>query len=85
MDQNSLPRQNHPFVVEFGGRAGEVVGKKHVSYVQYSQELRGEDVPGEWAPFSSRMEWEVARWAKLRGPGSTAFSELLGIDGVCNL
>ncbi|KAF9474258.1 hypothetical protein BDN70DRAFT_815973 [Pholiota conissans] len=28
------------------------------------------------------MEWEVARWAKLRGPGSTAFSELLEIDGV---
>ncbi|KAF9477316.1 hypothetical protein BDN70DRAFT_838060, partial [Pholiota conissans] len=28
------------------------------------------------------MEWEIARWAKLRGPGSTAFSELLEIDGV---
>jgi hypothetical protein len=36
-----------------------------------------------YAPFASKIEWEVARWAKLRGPGSTAFSELLGIDGVC--
>jgi hypothetical protein len=33
-------------------------------------------------PFISKMDWEIARWAKLRGPGSTAFSELLSIDGV---
>ncbi|KAJ3811030.1 hypothetical protein F5876DRAFT_88572 [Lentinula aff. lateritia] len=36
----------------------------------------------KWAPFASRMDWEIARWAKLRGTGSTAFSELLAIDGV---
>ncbi|THU75106.1 hypothetical protein K435DRAFT_591247, partial [Dendrothele bispora CBS 962.96] len=35
-----------------------------------------------WAPFNSRMDWEVARWAKLRGTGSTAFSDLLDIEGV---
>ena len=35
-----------------------------------------------YAPFLSKTEWEIARWAKLRGPGSTAFSELMGIDGV---
>ncbi|KAF8824578.1 hypothetical protein HHX47_DHR8000471 [Lentinula edodes] len=35
-----------------------------------------------WAPFQSRTDWEVARWAKMRGPSSTAFSELLEIDGV---
>ena len=35
-----------------------------------------------FAPFLSKMEWEIAQWAKLRGPGSTAFSELIGIDGV---
>jgi hypothetical protein len=28
------------------------------------------------------MDWKVAHWAKLRGPGSTAFSDLLNIDGV---
>ena len=28
------------------------------------------------------VDWKVAKWAKLRGPGSTAFSELLGIQGV---
>ena len=30
----------------------------------------------------SAMNWEITRCAKLRGPGSTAFSELLSIDGV---
>ncbi|KIJ67367.1 hypothetical protein HYDPIDRAFT_84908 [Hydnomerulius pinastri MD-312] len=38
-----------------------------------------------YAPFTSRLDYEVARWAKLRGQGSTAFSDLLGIEGVCNL
>ncbi|KAJ3797272.1 hypothetical protein GGU11DRAFT_816582 [Lentinula aff. detonsa] len=28
------------------------------------------------------MDWELAHWAKLRGAGSTAFSDLLAIDGV---
>ncbi|KAJ7602632.1 hypothetical protein B0H17DRAFT_1342294 [Mycena rosella] len=28
------------------------------------------------------MDWEVARWAKLRGAGSTAFSDLLNVEGV---
>ncbi|KAJ3996010.1 hypothetical protein F5050DRAFT_1799862 [Lentinula boryana] len=36
-----------------------------------------------WAPFGSKIEWEIARWANLRGPSSTAFTELLAIDGVC--
>ena len=35
-----------------------------------------------YALFSSKLDWEVARWVKLRGPGSTATSKLTGIDGV---
>ncbi|KAG2145801.1 hypothetical protein DEU56DRAFT_971548 [Suillus clintonianus] len=35
-----------------------------------------------YAPFASRVDWEIARWAKLRGPTSTAFSDLLGISEV---
>lgn len=38
-----------------------------------------------WAPFTSQLDWEVARWAKLRGPGSTALSELLKLDGVSDV
>ncbi|KAF8977848.1 hypothetical protein BDQ17DRAFT_1394870 [Cyathus striatus] len=35
-----------------------------------------------WALFTSKLDWEVAKWAKCRGPSSTAFSELLSIDGL---
>ena len=69
--------------MKFGGRAGEAIGRSHEpGYARYSRDLLNEDTPGEWAPFSTRMEWELARWAKLRGPSSTALSELLKIDGV---
>ncbi|KAM6489459.1 hypothetical protein JOM56_015092, partial [Amanita muscaria] len=35
-----------------------------------------------YAPFTSQLEWEIAKWAKLRGPSSTAFTDLMAIDGV---
>lgn len=66
-------------VKKFGGRAGEVVA--HLDNAGYSS-YSGGDETNLWAPFSSRTDWEVARWAKLRGPGSTSFSELLNIEGV---
>ncbi|KAG1786964.1 hypothetical protein EV424DRAFT_1356652 [Suillus variegatus] len=34
-----------------------------------------------YAPFSSQMDWDIAKWAKLRGSSSTAFTDLLEIDG----
>ncbi|KIM46872.1 hypothetical protein M413DRAFT_16473 [Hebeloma cylindrosporum] len=52
-----------------------------LTYAGYVEQMGG----GEgniWAPFQSKLEWEVAQWAKLRGPGSTAFTELLEIEGV---
>ena len=59
---------------------------EHMGYVGYSHALGVEDdTVNEWAPFSTRMEWELARWAKTRGPSSTALSELLKIDGVSQL
>jgi hypothetical protein len=42
----------------------------------------GNSSTNPWAPFASKMDWEVAKWAKLQGAGSTAFSDLLVIDGV---
>ena len=35
-----------------------------------------------YAPFASKLDWEIARWGKLRGPGSTAFTEFLEIEEV---
>jgi hypothetical protein len=36
----------------------------------------------EYAPFASRIDWDVAHWAKLHGITSTAVTELLEINGV---
>ncbi|KAG7094449.1 hypothetical protein E1B28_008045 [Marasmius oreades] len=36
-----------------------------------------------YAPCTSKLEWEFVRWAKLRGPGATALTELLQIEGFC--
>ncbi|KAF8220705.1 hypothetical protein L208DRAFT_1188589, partial [Tricholoma matsutake] len=46
----------------------------------YSAAING--LANPWAPFSSRIDWEIAKWAKLCGAGSTAFSDLLAIEGV---
>lgn len=65
-----------PFIVPYPGQAGATVTPPP-----------GDSEPDNtnnnpFAPFT-QMDWYIARWAKLRGPGSTAFTELLAIDGVC--
>lgn len=35
-----------------------------------------------WHPFHSQRDWDFARWAKNRGPSSTAVTEFLAMDGV---
>ncbi|KAH9009002.1 hypothetical protein EDB83DRAFT_2509016 [Lactarius deliciosus] len=35
-----------------------------------------------WAPFHSQCDWEIALWAKIRGPTSSALTELLQIPEV---
>lgn len=52
------------------------------SIYESTQDRLGESL---WAPFHSECDWEVARWAKMRGPTSTAMTELLAIPGVCVL
>jgi hypothetical protein len=61
-------------------RAGLCIGEEQNTNSQYQTGML--DRMNTWSPFSSRLDWEVARWAKLRGPSSTAFSELLAINGV---
>ena len=54
---------------------------------RYAEELNAQDHltgsvrPIYW-PFTSQLDWEITRWGKKRGPGSTALTELLEIDGV---
>jgi hypothetical protein len=35
-----------------------------------------------YAPFTSKLDWEIAQWGKMRGSSSMALNELLNIDGV---
>jgi hypothetical protein len=80
-DHNSL-RSPPSHVTYFGGKAGMPIANSNpqMGYHGYNATLGASQ--NKWAPFESRIDWEIAQWAKLRGPGSTAFSELLSIEGV---
>ena len=72
--------KNEPVIVQFGGQAGAVVKEATPSNNQYSAEVRAH--VNFYAPFASKLDWKFARWAKLRGPGSTSVTELVAIEGV---
>ncbi|KAH7903989.1 hypothetical protein BJ138DRAFT_1107200 [Hygrophoropsis aurantiaca] len=62
--------------------AGAVLNRTRKNvYKSYQDDLQ--QPTNRWAPFASQIDYELARWAKLRGSGSTAFSDLLKIDGLC--
>ncbi|KAJ7736986.1 hypothetical protein DFH07DRAFT_753191 [Mycena maculata] len=68
-----------------GGMAGKPIltESNQASEKVYESSLKDAAMPSNpYAPFASKMDWEVARWAKLRGAGSTAFSDLLNVEGV---
>ena len=62
------------------GRPGAPIPGRAQDPSEY--ESQAASVGSVWAPFRSQLEWDVARWAKLRGGSSTAVSELLAIPGV---
>ena len=43
---------------------------------------QGVDGDSIWSPFTSQRDWLFARWAKMRGPTSSAVTELLAIPEV---
>lgn len=77
--------QKRPFVVKFTkGRAGATYTDEHVDgdNLNASYTRKVANVENLYSPFSSKLEWEIAHWAKMRGPSSTAFDELMKIKGV---
>ena len=64
-----------------GRRAGEVCSKGIMSMQEYENALGGQS-ENPYSPFASKIDWELAKWAKLRGPSATSFTELLNIGGV---
>ncbi|KAJ6527827.1 hypothetical protein B0H19DRAFT_969493 [Mycena capillaripes] len=70
-----------PHITHFGGLGGAPIGTETPAYSRYVEQISdGGDNP--WASFTSQMDWEVAKWAKIRGSTSTAFTDLLSIEGV---
>ena len=75
------------FVVRYSDKhpdhqAGAPIKKTQSADVNYRTALDNSSNP--WAPFLSQVDWEIAKWAKLWGAGSTSFSDLLAIEGVSN-
>ena len=77
--------QKRPFVVKFQkGHAGAIYNQEAQNENGRYEEAVG-DPENPYAPFRSQLEWGIARWAKLRGSSSTAFTELMSIDGVSKM
>jgi hypothetical protein len=83
-DHASLtPPQETSLVVDkfpFGSPGMPIPDKPHGFSAYESWKAASIDSP--WAPFCSELDWNVARWVKMRGPTSTATTELLAIPGV---
>jgi hypothetical protein len=76
-----------PHIVHYGRGAGQPVSSEAPSQDTYATRL-AETAGGTsmYEPFSSRLEWEIARWAKFQvNLSASAVTELLSINGVCLL
>jgi hypothetical protein len=76
------PSKNYIIEQFPGDQAGaplEHINPCQSNFEKYQQQLNNNT---EYAPFTSRVDWEIARWAKIYGPSSNAVNELLKIDGV---
>ncbi|KAG6808411.1 hypothetical protein H0H92_004236 [Tricholoma furcatifolium] len=71
-----------PVIVKF---PSQTAGAVYSQGDQSTNEKYGTDLDNQrnpYAPFASKLDWDIAKWAKLRGPSSTAFTELMHIDSV---
>ncbi|KAG2085840.1 hypothetical protein BD769DRAFT_1374013 [Suillus cothurnatus] len=63
-------------------QAGKLITRAEVQDANTTYGFSIGNAENPYSPFSSRMDWEIAQWAKLCGPSSTAFSDLLSIRGI---
>ena len=69
-------------VKKYGKRAGAIMDAEEVEKFGFASYMNSDNI---YAPFASDIDWDVAKWVKLRGPSSTAATELLEIPEVCYL
>ena len=89
MEEAACPRvpianSQEPIAVHFTyGRAGQPLTQTTLAaYADYQSDLGTAANDNIYTPFHSKMDYEVACWMQLCGPGFTAFTELLQIEGV---
>ncbi|KAF8868666.1 hypothetical protein CPB85DRAFT_1379813 [Mucidula mucida] len=82
-----VARDAEVFVTHFEESAGAPVPDQNTTcnaFEVYESSLPHS--PGErphlYAPFKTKLEWEVAQWAKMDGPSASSFTRFLGIDEV---
>ena len=81
--------EQQPFVVPYPSqRVGDlahatVSGQSAHANTSYELEI-AQDEMNPYAPFASQLDWEIAKWAKLHGPGFTEFGKLMAIPKVCS-
>ncbi len=63
----------------YGKPGAPIDGIQGSTIYEMSQEAFGGSV---WAPFQSQCDWDVAHWAKMKGPSSKAVTDLLAIPNV---
>ncbi|EIW74923.1 hypothetical protein CONPUDRAFT_93688 [Coniophora puteana RWD-64-598 SS2] len=81
------PLRQEPYITPFPTpSAAQPIDTQGHAYDAYTTSIKGCNGQADnvWAPFASQTDYETARWAKLRGPGSTAFTDLLKVPGVCD-
>jgi hypothetical protein len=68
-----------PFPSKHAGLPIQAASAHQSNFDNYQQQLEGNN---QFAPFLSKLDWEIARWAKIHGASATALTKLLQIEGV---
>lgn len=68
----------------YPGRHAGAVHSNGIPMMKEFENTLGGPPSNPYSPFNSKADWELAKWAKLRGPSSTAFTELMEITSVCS-
>jgi hypothetical protein len=80
---NSEPTSESSVVIDtfpFGNPGAQISGAHQGSPIDdHSRDALGDSI---WAPFLSKEDWDVARWAKRHGITSSAMAEFLAIPKV---
>ena len=75
-NRSAQPPATNFYILKYPGRAGQPICP------QGNEPSTTQNNSRDYAPFSSKFEWEFVRWAKLWGPSQTALAELLAIPEV---